>query len=101
MNLSLQSVGRRSVQMLCPIACFQPRDKVGMLVEKNDIWFFLLLLLFNRTCMKKNVSLQRRELSAFGLDHQHGRSDVSWKPTITPSLESFRFEDENDHEKDI
>ena len=27
--------------------------------------------------MKKNVSLQRRELSAFGLDHQHGRSDVS------------------------
>ena len=51
--------------------------------------------------MKKNVSLQRRELSAFGLDHQHGRSDVSWKPAITPSLESFRFEDENDHEKDI
>jgi len=51
--------------------------------------------------MKKNVSLQRRELSAFVLDHQHGRRDVSWKPAITPSLESFRFDDENDHEKDI
>ena len=75
MNLSLQSVGRRSVQMLCPIACFQPRDMVGMLVEKM-IFVFGFFKFFNRTCMKKNVSLQRRELSAFVLDHQHGRRDV-------------------------
>ena len=100
MNLSLQSVGRRSVQMLCPIACFQPRNKVGMLVEKM-IFVSLFVLFFNRPCMKKNVSLQRRELSVFVLHHQHGRRDVSWKPATTPSLESFRFEDENDHEEDI
>ena len=46
MNLSLQSAGRRSVQMLCPIACFQPPDKVGMLVEKNYICFFIIIIIF-------------------------------------------------------
>ena len=46
MNLSLQSVGRRSVQMLCPIACFQPRDKVGMLVEKKWYLFFIIIIIF-------------------------------------------------------
>ena len=32
--------------MLCPIACFQPRDKVGMLVEKKLYLFFIIIITF-------------------------------------------------------
>ena len=52
MNLSLQSAGRRSVQMLCPIACFQPPDKVGMLVEKNYICFFIIFFFLTERAWK-------------------------------------------------
>ena len=64
-----------------PYCLFSTAWQGGHVGGKN-ICFLLLLLFFNRTCMKKNVSLQRRELSAFVLHHQHGRRDVSWKPAI-------------------
>ena len=45
MNLSLKSVGSRSVKMLCPNAYFQPRDKVAMLVEKM-IFIYIYVNIF-------------------------------------------------------
>ena len=74
MNLSLQSFGRRSVKMPYPNACFQPRDKVAMLVEKLIyiyiyIFFFFqkgfhieryidrYILLFSCTCARVYFSL--------------------------------------------
>ena len=59
MNLALQSVGRRSVKMLYPNACFQPRGKVAMLVEKMIyIYIYIYIAEFLKTYLKMDQNIR-------------------------------------------